>query len=100
MLDFNAVCPFSSPLLFSWQELGLDADNPTPTDALSQGKECSIAHLRLQSAGDSEVPVRFVKDDGSIMLGPTMAVSMPYDMVGCSLTEALEKMQQASLEQN
>ena len=50
--------------------------------------------------GDGEVPVRFVQDDGSFMMGSTFAVSMPYDMVGCSLADALEKMQNVDHHQN
>ena len=33
LLDINAVCLSSSPLLFSWEELGLDPENQNPSQS-------------------------------------------------------------------
>eukprot|EP00210_Caulerpa_lentillifera_P004283 g4086.t1 len=78
LIDFNAICSFSSPLLFSWDELGLNHDNIKSTSPLS---------LR-------ETEVRFVENDGSMMMGASHALSMPYDMIGCSLADAIQAMKQ------
>lgn len=40
--------------------------------------------------------MRLVMNDGSIMMGPTHAVSMPYDMIGVSLTDAIAAMKQSN----
>jgi len=97
LLDINAICASSSPLLFSWEELELDFANQDPPRIASTAFSCNC-DLCAGSLGD-EIEVRFVEDDGSIMMGQTMAVSMPYDMVGCSIADALEKMKSANLNQ-
>lgn len=71
----------------------MDPIHQMPSNSIPTSKPIDQSQDRKTVQG---IPVRFVKDDGSIRMGSKMAVSMPYDMIGCSLTEALEKMQKAS----
>ena len=43
LLDFNAVCTTSSPLLFAWEDLGMDPQNPPLEDTGVMTPASSVA---------------------------------------------------------
>lgn len=97
LLDFNPIGGVTSPLLFSWEELGYDAE------AVEPSKEAPVQHGPVPPNQKDEetcqdhaddVLVRLVEKGGGIMLGSKIVVAQPYDMLGASVTEMVEAMKQ------
>ncbi|GMH37968.1 hypothetical protein BSKO_05852 [Bryopsis sp. KO-2023] len=97
LLDFNPIGGATSPLLFSWEDLGYSISN----EGLLQNNGPAVHRSEIGSENGNEgpqcdFPIKFVEEGGGLMLGSKMAVAMPYDMLGASVTHMVEAMQNLS----
>jgi hypothetical protein len=110
IVDFNPICPTTSPLLFSWDELPYPymkrahAGTSDASGAQAVGEGCPTADTcspdrdsNICGAGIAPV-IRVVEDAGRVRPGTRVVTGMPFDMLDmqASVEEVLEKAQLVS----
>jgi hypothetical protein len=78
LVDFNAIGGATSPLLFTWAELGLDCR--------SSGEGSATEQPEARRGGQLAWPLRMIAPGGGMQAGQRAACAMPFDML--NLTDA------------
>ncbi|CAD7700351.1 unnamed protein product [Ostreobium quekettii] len=99
LIDFNPIGGSTSPLLFTWCELGYLPKMDSNADGIAEAamattedKSSSRQHSDLPGGFGGSPPIRVVGDQSGMMLGQQVAYGMPFDMIGCSVEDMVKAM--------